>query len=665
MPRRRSIGSRAGAPLLAPLVLLALRVASATPVSAAPVRGQEPQPDPSPPRDVIVVTASQAPIDLAQVGASVAVITGEEIAAGHFTQLADVLRQVPGLHVEQPGARGSRTSLYLRGTDPSLTLVLIDGIRMNDPTNNRGGSFDLSTLDVDDVERIEVVRGPLSGVHGSDAIGGVVNILTKRGRGGDALELDVSGGRFGYYRTAASLRGQRGIADLAVAGSWVDEGHPEFPSEYRGGHFHGKLGLALPDGSEFVAVARYLEARMRAFPDDSGGPLYAVLPDLETRVPRELSTGLRWSRLLGDRTDVVARASYYQRDEDLSSPGIAPGPRNPFGIPASQGSTRLDRSELDARVTHRSDDIGLEGTLGGGLYWEKGRNDIVLALPFPVAQPPFELDRLVGGPYAELRWDAGWGVTALASVRIDLPDDADDEITPRVSGSWALPWLPVTLHGSWGEGFKLPSFYSLGDPIVGNPDLLPERSRGWDLGVGVVLWEERLRGEVTYFDQEIENLIDFDPAVGAFGRIVNRDEALSRGVEASLTWQVFERLGVGGQLTYNPTELVDDPADLLNRPRLRGDVWLRWEPLDVLDFELRALFVGSVKDSSVPTEEVTLDPYQRLDLSLSYRPTRTLSLYLAIQNLLDQEYQEAVGFPTVSIRPIAGVRIGLGEGAWP
>ncbi|MEO2167017.1 MAG: TonB-dependent receptor plug domain-containing protein, partial [bacterium] len=180
----------------------------------------------SPEVETLVVTGSRAPQPLELVPGSVEVITRAEIEASKYDGVVDVIRNLPGLHVQQAGTRGSLASIYMRGLDPNHTLILLDGVMLNDPTNARGGSFDLSTLDVLGLEQIEVVRGPVSAVHGSDALAGAIQIRTLGGKGKDEARVDLSGGRFGYFRGMASARGTRGPVDLAIAGSWVREGVP-------------------------------------------------------------------------------------------------------------------------------------------------------------------------------------------------------------------------------------------------------------------------------------------------------------------------------------------------------------------------------------------------------------------------------------------------------
>ena len=195
--------------------------------------------------EILVVTGTQEPQPLSRTPASVSIITREDIELGAYTSLAEVLRFVPGVHLDQPGSRGSRASLYTRGLDPNLTVVMIDGVRVNDPTNARGGSFDFSTLDPALIERIEIVRGPVSAVHGSDGLAGAINIITRRGIGEGDISLDASGGRWGVYRIAGSARGNHGPFDLALGGGWVDEGSPPGGGSFRGGNLKANLGISI------------------------------------------------------------------------------------------------------------------------------------------------------------------------------------------------------------------------------------------------------------------------------------------------------------------------------------------------------------------------------------------------------------------------------------
>ncbi len=610
--------------------------------------------------DPVVVTASREPQPPEFAPGTFSVIEREQIERGHYTSVLDVLRRVPGLHVDQLGSRGGRASVYTRGLDPNHTLILIDGVRMNDPTNNRGGSFDLSTLDPAGVERIEISRGPISAVHGSDAIAGVINIITRSGRDAREFLLDASGGRWGVVRTAAAARGRVGIADLSLAGAWVDEGDPPDDQEYRGGNLKAGFGLGLPGGASLRGALRYSDSDSESFPDASGGREFAALRSLEERDVREVGVYVKAAQRAGRWIDYALGFDYRHRREDRDSPGIAsPEPR--LSIPAESSRDELDHYALSFRNTIRPIE-GLSLTAGGDVYWEdgssRGRLTFFEPLPPPLVNPTlptsFAFDRVVGGPFAELHWRSRCGLVLYGGVRADFSDASATEVTPRVSASYAIPVVGVVAKGSWGEGFKLPAFYSLANPVVGNPGLVAERSQGWDLALSREFWRGRVDARVAYFEIEVKDLIDFVPTPRPL--LVNRSEVSSRGFELELGARLLDSLRLDANLTFADTDIRNTPDDLLNRPRWRGALTLVWKPLDAVTLRAAALVVGSVKDWSVPTGNVTLDPWGRVDLSASWRVHKRVDLYLEIDNLLDADYEEAIGFRAPGIRPRAGVR---------
>lgn len=602
----------------------------------------------------VVVTASREPVPAEYAPGTLSVIGREEIERGHYTSVVDILRRVPGIHVEQPGSRGGRASIYTRGLDPNHTLILIDGVRMNDPTDHRGGSFDLSTLDPAGVERIEISRGPISAVHGSDAIAGVVNIITRTGRDAQEFLLDGSGGRWGVYRIAGEARGRVGIADLSLAGAWVDEGNPPGDQEYRGGNLKADVGLELPASASLRGAFRFADSDSESFPDDSGGDESAVIRTLEERDIREFDMHVEAAQKTGRWIDYALGFDYRHRREHRDSPGIEDGVRPGPGIPPESSRDELEFYALSLRNTVRPAE-GLSLTAGGDVYWEDGSSHgmpIFAGTPFETPTN-FKLDRVVGGPFAELNWHSRCGLILYGGVRADFSDEFSSEVTPRVSAEYPIPIIDLVVKGTWGEGFKSPAFFSLASPTVGNPDLVSERSKGWDLGLNRSFWKSRIDGRLTYFEIEVKNLIDFVPEPRPL--LVNRSRVVSRGFEFELNAKLFDSLDFNGNLTFTDTDIRHTAEDLLNRPRWQGALTLVWTPVESVTIRASALIVGSVKDSSEPTGDVTLDPWGRVDLSAAWRVRKHVSLYLEVDNLSDSNYQEAVGFRAPGIRPRVGV----------
>ncbi|HXV36727.1 MAG TPA: TonB-dependent receptor [Myxococcota bacterium] len=634
---------------------VALSLIAAIPASAL-AQGAQPA-DALPPvhrLEPVVTSASLEPRPLARAPGTLTVISREEIERGHYTSVVDILRHVPGVHVDQPGSRGARASIYTRGLDPNHTLILIDGVRMNDPTNNRGGSFDLSTLDPAGIERIEIVRGSVSAVHGSDAIAGVVNIVTRSGRDATELVLDGSGGRWEVYRVGAEARGRAGRADLSLAGAWVDEGDPPDEQRYSGGNLKANLGVQLPADASLRSTLRFADSTSEAFPDDSGGDEFAVIRTLEKRDVRDLGLRVEAAHQRGRWLDYALSFDYRSRREDRSSPGIAPG-RTPTGIPSEATRDELDTYALLLRNSVEPIE-GLSLTAGGNVYWEDGVSRGQLLFPGE-AEPlstSFDLDRVVGGPFGELHWEDDCGLRLYAGLRADFSNRSSSELTPRASAEYAIPRTGVTVKGSWGEGFKLPAFYSLANPVVGNPNLVAERSESWDIELRRSFWSERIDARAAYFEIEVRNLIDFAPDPP---QLINQSEVVSRGVELELHAKLRDSLDWSGNLTFTDTDIRNTGDELLRRPRWRGSFTLTWTPVERVVLRASTLVVGSVEDSSEPTGERTLDPWVRVDLSASWRVREPLSVYLEIDNLLDANYEEAIGFRAPGIRPRAGLRV--------
>lgn len=605
----------------------------------------------------VVVTGTVVPTPLSQTTTSMTVISREQIEAQQETSVIELLRQVPGLHIDQPGGRGGVSSVYLRGGDPNFTVVLIDGIKVNDPTNSRGGSFDFSTLSTDNIERIEIVRGPLSAVYGSDAMSGAINIITRKGEPEAVRSAEVAWGRFAgpvhFRRGLVQARGIVGVMDYALSASYLDTGEPVEGSGFIGRTFNANIGLPLSGAMELRWVLRYANSDSESFPDDSGGPEFAVLRDVDEREAQELTLGFILTHKPFAWWEYSFQMDMYNRQEEVLSPGVAPGVRDPFGIPPNSTDNTFWRYDLLLR--HRfSVARGVRLALGVQAQFEEGKSTgslSVMGFPVPTS---FELSRNVWAPFFEVQLSLLRHLIVQGGVRVDIPEEFDTEVSPRVGVSYTIAATDTTLRASWGEGFKLPSFFALSHPIVGNPDLVPETSWSVDAGVSQSLWRERITVSVTYFYNEFTNLVDFDE--GPPPRLVNRSRVTTEGVEMSLHVQPWPNLGFRSHLTYVETDIKGTDEELRNRPRWRGGFSVLWRPMPSLTVNLDTLVVGETLDSSIPTGDRTLDAYVRVDLATTWTINPTWQIFLAVDNLFDADYEEFVGFPAPGINPRGGVR---------
>jgi len=602
----------------------------------------------------IVVTGTVSPVSLSQSIANATVIDMEQIDASQASSVAELLRQVPGLHIDQPGGRGGVSSVYIRGGDPNYTVVLIDGVKVNDPNNSRGGSFDFSTLNTDNIEKIEIVRGPLSAVYGSDAMSGVINIITRKGSQKPAVDVEASGGGFGYARTFVRTEGTAGEKlDYAISGSYLDNGEPVEGSSFVNQTVMGNAGLVLSSSMDVRTVMRYSGSDNESFPDDSGGSLFAALRDRDQREIEEMSWGLELNHEASQKWNYQIDWEIFYRHEDAFSPGVAPGVRDPFGIPVNSADNYFRRYGL--KWTNRfqfteklNSSIGLQG------LYEDGSSRGRIELGGPATPTQFDLQRKILAPFFEFQYSPYSDLALHAGVRVDIPEEFKSEVSPRIGAVYNIKSTGTALKVNWGEGFKLPSFFSLGNSIVGNPGLLPETNWSVDAGIVQLFWNNRGSLSATYFHSTFSNAIDFDE--GPPPKLVNRSEIVAGGVEMGVNIKPSSKLRLAGHLTYLETKILGTSEELRNRPKWRGGLSLIWNIKPALIMNLDSVTVGEVFDSSVPTGDVTLDAYTRLDLAVTWEPKPTWRVFLAVDNFLNEDYQEFVGFPAPGITPRVGLR---------
>ncbi|MCP5152079.1 MAG: TonB-dependent receptor [Chromatiales bacterium] len=592
----------------------------------------------------VVVSASRLPSTTESTSAVASVVTREAIANRAPASVIEVLRDVPGLHIDQPGGRGGVSSVYLRGADPNFTAVLVDGVKVNDPNNSRGGSFDFTTLDLGAIERIEVIRGPLSSVYGSDAIAGVINIITVRGASRPTVAVSAGLGSDGEQRAGVQARGPLGeTMDYAVTASYTDSGTPTPGSEHLGREVVASLGASPSSDTSLRLTTRVSVSNTTSFPDDSGGPRFAVLRSLERRDIVEATVGAEAEHALSDRVQFRLTASLLRRDEEIDSPGVAPGVRDPFGIPQSTSDDRFTRLSFGASALVEPLP-GLQLVAGADYQREDGHSDASLVFfGFPVPTS-FDLDRDTIGAFAEMRYETAFGLSAEAGVRVDDAKGFSAEVSPRLGASWRIAATGTRLHASWGEGFKLPSFFALGNPLVGNPGLRPETSESYDIGVDQVFLDGRVRLGATWFHNKFFDIVDFDP--GPPPRLVNRSEVRAEGFEVTAALELSDTLRLDGHVTRVDTDIVGVARDLRNRPEWRAGAGATWEPYRGLTLRAGLTHVGEVLDSSIATGDVTLGAYTRLDLAARWMVRDDIEVSLAVDNVLGEDYEEVVGFPS-------------------
>jgi vitamin B12 transporter len=594
----------------------------------------------------IVVTATRYPVAADSVASTVTVLRGEDLRAQGIRFVAEALRQVPGAHVVQGGPFGAATSLFLRGGESDYVKVLVDGATVNQP----GGFYDFGSLTTDNVERIEVLRGPASVLYGSDAIAGVVQIVTRRGSEGLRLSAAGEGGSFGSARWEASALGGGEALDWSASLSRItSEGTYEFNNEYRNTVASGRFGAALGDRTTVGLSGRYYDAVYHFPTDFTGAPVDRNQFTTDETATFALDATHRISETL-DGQVLLARSDLETGFENPADP-----PADPATGSSDQVST--DRTSADARLRLRLP-AGIEGFAGGTFE----------------AQQQVVTDAMEGRD--------NWGIYAQASalpvshVQLTASGRMDENEQFGTFWTWRAAALafasPTTrLRASAGSGFKEPSFFETFDTPFsqGNPDLRPERTVSFEAGIEQDLVPGVARIGVTGFVQHFRDLIQFTfvPPEPGGPNYFNVAAADANGIETVL------QAGSGavrGTLSYTHlwTEVTDAGFDageaatfvegerLLRRPddavsaqlettaieRARLGATLTWSgPRDDIRF-------GQFPE---PNQRVELPSYTTLDLSgvvtlLAERRGRPgLELTARVENVFDEQYEQSVGFP--------------------
>ncbi len=611
-------------------------------------RAQEPPPGAKPD---VVITASRLEEPARDVASSLTVIPEADLRRGQHRMAIDALREVPALDVLQSGPRGGQTSVFLRGAASEHTLVLVDGIEANDPIAV-GRGFDFAHLTSDNVERIEVLRGPQSVLYGSDALGGVVNVITRRGRGDPRVTFLAEGGSFATYRGSVSLAGGTDRVHYSVGASRAQTAGFSAASEergnderdgYRNESLSTRLGVVAADGVEVDVFVRSMSGRTEI--DDGGGAglddkdhVFESTQWLFRAAPRIRLLDGAW-----DQTLALSLMSMSWEDDD------SPEPADPFSYTFSSFDSQSVKLEWQHNL------VLLEGnTLTLGAEFEEDTGESASDFGGFVVLFPRE-QVWTRSAYLQDRLQLWERLTVTAGVRLDDHEEFWTHLTYRGTVAYLVRESDTKLRGTVGTGFKAPSlfhlFSSFGDPTLG-----PEESLGWDAGIDQDLLGGTVTASLTYFRNEFEELLDFD---GGLNRFVNRGRAETSGVEAALRVRPLETLELRASYTLTDTEDKSDAEELVRRPRHKGGLRALWAVTESVHVNASALYVGERDDFdfSLPSPRVTLDDYAVVHLAASWRIDGTFEVFARGENLFDKEYEEVFGFGT------AGAAVYIGGSA--
>ena len=606
--------------------------------------------------DPIVVTATKTETPASQVGAAVTVVTGEEIETFRYPTVDEALRMVPGVEIRRSGSFGKTTSISIRGANPNQVQVLVDGIRVKSSTT---GQAELSDLSPELIDRIEVIRGPQSTLYGADAIGGVVNIITRRGQGPPTGWVSQEVGNYDTLRSTAGVSGSLKIFDYAFGFSHF-ESNGQFKNDgVNQDSLNLRLGLSLP-GQTTISLATRWNQTNTGLPIEFVGTPSPIVPtvfDPNTRQESEtwtVSLGLQ-SRPVSWWGTELRLGRYWNKQAFIDPPdpyGCVPEVF-PFGPPCDfPGTFQTDRREVEW-LNHFH--VGKWSTSTFGIEYRHEKANVQGTSGFgPISETVSGLFQQQFRFFDRLFMSAG--------VRVEDNNNFGDSVTERGSLAYHIKEWGTRIRGGAGSGFRAPTFNDLFFPGFSNPSLVPETSFSYDFGIDQSFWANRVRLGLTYFDNRYKNLIVCCELIATppFVTTANIGRARSTGIEFTSEVDILETLTASVNYTYTDTENILTDRPLPREPRHRWNGRIAWEPVKrwLLWTEVHA-----VTRQFDTNGDVYNSGHTRIDLGTTVRVlerwghVKYVDLTGRIQNLLDEGYAEVRGFPALGILGIVGVRV--------
>ena len=616
--------------------------------------------------ETLVTSPTLVPNPIAGTASSVTVITAEQLEQQQLRTVPDALSTVPGLNVVQAGGPGGLTNVFMRGTNPGHTKVIIDGIEVNDPTTT-DHSFDFSQLLTADIERIEVLRGPQSGLYGSDAIGGVISITTKKGSGKPKLTTTVEGGSFGTFNQAAGLTGATDRFNYAFnIAHFRSDSTPVTPLEllppgvarindaYDNKTLSTKLGADLSENFSLNWVARYTKTNL----DFTGDQYYPnVNPPNGVFAPasRQSNSQSETFRTRGEAVWSVFDGrwkNYFGANySSLSNFTVDPFNGN-FGNNGDQ--KKVDWRSVAELAPGQVLVVGAERSA------ESIQTDTVAAKNGNT------------GAFAEIQSEFAKRVFLTANIRHDDNDQFGAATTWRIAPAVILPVTETKLKASYGTGFKAPTLQQLYVSFptfffFANPNLRPETSSGYDVGFEQPLFNDRLRFGATYFHNDIKDLIQTltfsGPSCGnAFGpcsMLDNVNSARTEGVESFAAATILPTLRVRGDYTYTKAVDATTGLELARRPQHKGSVTVDWNATEALLLSATVVRVSGwidvSRDFSIP--RLNAPGYTVVNVAANYKVNNNVTAFARADNLFNEHYQNPTGFLRPGLGVFGGVRV--------
>ncbi|MCG8619206.1 MAG: TonB-dependent receptor [Desulfobacterales bacterium] len=618
--------------------------------------------------DDVMVTATRSESSLGRIGgASVTVITAKDIEAKQLPTVEEVLKGVPGIDLAANGGLGTSTSVFMRGSDSKNTLVLVDGIMLNDPSGaNRGAN--LANLTTDNIERIEIVRGPMSVLYGSNATAGVINIITKKGKDKPSFYAGAEGGSYATWKAYSGASGKKDRFNYSLSASHTqtdgfssandendglpDNGNTAEEDGWKNDTFSGKIGFDITPDFQINLISRFQESEVDT---DDWGDGYSgdrITFNNATFLYDEEPNGLKEART--ETTEAFNKLNVH----------------NFFFDRFFESSFNAQLTDTDRQTYHQDGnqeydykgeamDINWQGVLNFN-----NKNLLTFGAGYFKEEMESASDNIDN---ADADTKSAWlqdqfflfeSLDIVAGIRFDDHEKFGDETTYRVAPSYQVQSTGTILKASFATGFRAPSLYELYSSY-GNENLKAEKSEGWDVGFEQGILGNKIKFGVTYFEMQFQDRIAYDFNTNAYAH--DDGETDTQGVETSLSWAAMDTLDF--MLNYTFTDTKDpDGAELTRRPENKVYFNTRYRFLKKAMVNLDLYWVSdreaisSAKDQNGNTVD-HLDEYFLVNLAASYDLTKHIRLHGRVDNVFDEFYEEAWSYATAGRSAYAGVKV--------
>jgi len=604
----------------------------------------------------VLVSASLMPITASRSANAVTVIDRAQLRNRATVSLSNILRDVPGFSVSQVGVLGSQTQIRVRGAEANHLLVTIDGVEANDPS--QGDEFSWGTLTASDIERIEIIRGPQSSLRGSDAVAGVVNIITRSAEK-SSVGLFLESGSWATHHSGFNIGHKQGDFDIRFGLSHIESAGDNIARTgdendgYRNTTYNIRSGLKLSDQMDISFAARESDG-MNQF--DADNDFDGLIEDQDRVSEFENST----MRFQGDYSSKDGTWQHKVLISQSKSDNTAFADKAKGNVTASTkdqiqyiGSFTWDQGaqNIAALVEREEEDWMQRGEITWGVY-----------------DPNQDRERDTDSVAVEYRTDINDHLTLAASARHDDNSEFDSANTYRAEAIYQLTEA-IRLRGAVGTAVKNPTFterFGFYTNFIGNPNLIPEESTSWELGADQLIMGGALTLSLTIFEAELENEIDgfvYDPATFAYTSNNINGTSERKGAELSAVGNISESMSLSAAYTYTDST-GDDAVREVRRPRHIASLNLGWQAAHNLHLNTNIQFTGEQTDVYFPpfpepSQVVALSNHTLVNINLNYSATEKFEMYLKLENALNENYEEVFGYQTLGFGATLGLRYSM------